>query len=119
MVHDDTFAADNLLSRGQEVQIEVDDSEVVYMELEPGEVSLHHVKLVHGSNANSSDSRRIGLAIRMIPTHVRQTVGLKDFATLVLGEDRFNHFEYERAPERDLGEQEINCLLYTSPSPRD
>ncbi|MAW34120.1 MAG: phytanoyl-CoA dioxygenase [Proteobacteria bacterium] len=107
MVHDDTFAADNLLSRGQEVQIKVDDSEVVDMELEPGEVSLHHVKLVHGSNANSSNSRRIGLAIRMIPTHVKQTVGPKDFATLVSGEDRFNHFEYERAPERDLGEQEI------------
>ncbi len=106
MAHKDTFAKDNLLTRGQEVEIEVDESQAVHMELEPGEVSLHHVKLVHGSNANSSSSRRVGLAIRMIPTHVRQTEGPKDFATLVYGKDSFNHFEYERAPQRDLGEDE-------------
>ena len=46
MAHEDTFAADNLLSRGQKVKIEVDESKVVDMELEPGEVSLHHVKPV-------------------------------------------------------------------------
>ncbi len=40
--------------------------------LRAGEVSLHHVKLVHGSAPNGSGERRIGLAIRYIPPEVRQ-----------------------------------------------
>ena len=31
-----------------------------HVELEPGEMSLHHVKLFHGSEPNPSDDRRIG-----------------------------------------------------------
>ena len=50
-------------------------------------MSLHHVKLIHGSEPNPSDKRRIGLAIRYIPTHVRQTAGMTDSATLVRGVD--------------------------------
>ena len=57
------------------------------MVLQPGEMSLHHVKLFHGSNANTSDDRRIGFAIRYLPTHVRQVVGAKDSALLVRGVD--------------------------------
>ena len=37
------------------------------MILEPGQVSLHDVYLVHGSLANRSDQRRAGLAIRYMP----------------------------------------------------
>ena len=57
------------------------------LDLEPGEISLHHVRLVHGSPANTSDDRRIGFAIRYIPTHLRQLFG-DDSASLVRGEDR-------------------------------
>lgn len=35
--------------------------------LEPGRVSLHDVYLVHGSNANTSDRRRMGLVLRFMP----------------------------------------------------
>jgi hypothetical protein len=38
-------------------------------------MSLHHVRMVHGSPANRSDDRRIGFAIRYIPTYVRQIAG--------------------------------------------
>ena len=57
------------------------------LELSPGEMSLHHVRLVHGSPPNTSDDRRIGFAIRYIPTSIRQLAG-EDSATLVRGEDR-------------------------------
>ncbi len=107
ILHRDTFAEDNLLTRGQEIDLVVNESDVVNMSLEPGEVSLHHVKLVHGSAANESDGRRIGLAIRLIPTHVRQTAGPRDYATLVLGHDLHKNFEYERAPTKTLGREEI------------
>lgn len=102
--HKDTFAADNMLSRGQEIEVEVDEKEAVDIVLQPGEMSLHHVKLIHGSNANSSDDRRIGFAIRYVPAYVRQVVGDKDSAVLVRGVDREQNFEHETPPAVDLDE---------------
>ena len=73
--HRDTFAKHNLLTRGQEVAVEVDERQAVRLDLRPGEMSLHHVRLVHGSPPNTSDDRRIGYAIRYIPTIVSQVAG--------------------------------------------
>ena len=99
--HRDTFAKNNLLTRGQEIAVDVDASNAVTIELEPGEISLHHVRLVHGSPANPSDDRRIGFAIRYIPTSVAQVAG-DDSATLVRGTDRFHHFALEPQPAADM-----------------
>ena len=99
--HKDTFAETNLLSRGQEVAVDVDASKAVTIELEPGEISLHHVRLVHGSPANPSDDRRIGFAIRYIPTSVAQVAG-RDSASLVRGVDRHRHFELEPRPSAEM-----------------
>jgi non-heme Fe2+,alpha-ketoglutarate-dependent halogenase len=99
--HRDTFDKHNLLTRGQEVEVEVDPTQAVTLTLRPGEMSLHHVRLVHGSPANPSDDRRIGFAIRYIPTRIRQTAG-EDSATLVRGEDRYHHFELEPRPTQEL-----------------
>lgn len=100
--HRDTFAKENLLSRGQEVAVDVDARKAVMLELEPGEISLHHVRLVHGSAPNPSDDRRIGYAIRYIPTDVQQIADKSDWATLVRGTDRFNHFRHEPRATTDL-----------------
>jgi hypothetical protein len=100
--HKDTFAKANLLSRGQEIQVQVDESTIVFDQLEPGQMSLHHVKLVHGSDANRSADRRLAFVIRYIPTRVRQVVGKTDSATLVRGVDRFDHFAPEARPASDL-----------------
>jgi non-heme Fe2+,alpha-ketoglutarate-dependent halogenase len=107
IAHRDTFAADNLLTRGQEIAVEVDERQAVMLTLQPGEMSLHHVRLIHGSDPNPSAKRRIGFAIRYLPTHVRQVVGTRDSATLVRGVDRFGNFEPEFAPERDLSDAAI------------
>jgi len=99
--HRDTFAKNNLLTRGQEVAVAVDEKKAKTIELAPGEISLHHVRLVHGSAANPSADRRIGFAIRYIPTSVAQIVG-GDSATLVRGVDDFHHFEHEPRPTTDM-----------------
>jgi hypothetical protein len=99
--HVDTFDKNNLLSRGQEIAVKVDESKGVAVELEPGQASLHHVLLAHGSAPNKSADRRIGFAIRYIPTHVKQAVGTRDSATLVRGVDTFHHFEHEPRPTAD------------------
>jgi len=100
--HDDTFDQNNLLTRGQEISVDVDEARAVYVELEPGQASLHHVLLFHGSEPNRSDDRRIGLAIRYIPTHLKQAVGARDWATLVRGKDTYGHFLPAHVPKRDL-----------------
>jgi non-heme Fe2+,alpha-ketoglutarate-dependent halogenase len=99
--HRDTFAPHNLLSRGQEIAVAVDEARGVDVVLDAGEMSLHHVRMVHGSPANHSGDRRIGFAIRYIPTSVRQLAG-DDSAMLVRGVDEHRHFAPERAPTADL-----------------
>jgi len=99
--HLDTFHRDNLLSRGQEIAVEVDKSKAVGIGLKAGEMSIHHIKLVHGSEPNRSNDRRIGFAIRYIPTYVRQTK-VRDSAMLVRGTDKYHHFDPEPRPQADL-----------------
>ncbi len=101
--HVDTFHKDNLLSRGQEIAVKVETDDTVDCILNPGEMSLHHVKLVHGSEPNRSSDRRIGLAIRYISTDVRQ-LKVRDSATLVRGFDRDGNFDHEPRPKGDLDE---------------
>jgi len=100
--HEDRFDDANLLSRGQEVAVKVDPATVVDVELQPGQMSLHHVLLFHGSEPNRSSWPRIGFAIRYVPTHVRQLSPIRDSALLVRGRDTFGHFDAEQSPEADL-----------------
>lgn len=102
VAHRDTFERDNLLTRGQEIAVEVDEAKAVDVIMAPGEASLHHVRLFHGSAPNKSSDRRIGFAIRYIPTYVRQIAGERDSATLVRGTDTFGHFEHEPRPQHEL-----------------
>ncbi|HEX3995864.1 MAG TPA: phytanoyl-CoA dioxygenase family protein [Acetobacteraceae bacterium] len=102
--HRDTFRSDNLLSRGQEVMVDVDASQADTLTLAAGEMSLHHVRLIHGSEPNPSDQRRIGFAIRYLPTYVRQVAGAHDWATLVRGVDHYGNFELEQRPDADMSE---------------
>jgi non-heme Fe2+,alpha-ketoglutarate-dependent halogenase len=100
--HTDTFAPANLLSRGQEVAVDVPDGAAVDIVLQPGEMSLHHVLIVHGSEPNKASWPRIGFAVRYVPTHVHRLGGEKDSALLVRGTDRHGNFEHEIPPQAEL-----------------
>jgi hypothetical protein len=84
--HHDTFGADNVLSRGQEITIGHDPADEVVVALHPGELSLHHGLMFHGSGPNGSDVRRVGIAIRYVTPSVRQEIGGVDYATPVRGD---------------------------------
>jgi ectoine hydroxylase-related dioxygenase (phytanoyl-CoA dioxygenase family) len=90
--HEDGYQADNMLTRGQEISVEVDESLAVDMPLRPGEASLHNGRLAHASGPNRSADRRIGLSLHYAPASTKQVVGDWDSAALVRGEDRFGHF---------------------------
>jgi non-heme Fe2+,alpha-ketoglutarate-dependent halogenase len=99
----DTFAENSALTRGQEISVAVDEQLAVDLTLAPGQMSMHHLWIVHGSNANRTEIPRIGLAVRYISTRVRQH-GVDDpFAMLVRGEDTHHHFRLTARPTRNDG----------------
>lgn len=108
--HRDTYDPDNLLSRGQEVAVEVKAGDWVDLVLAPGEMSLHHVNIVHGSDRNRSNDRRIGFAARYFATQVRQKSPRRDSAFLVAGQDRYGHFDLEPAPPGTIPTRLAPCM---------
>ena len=52
--HRDSFATNNALTRGQEAVIEIADDDTICVPLAPGQISLHHGKLLHCSGPNRS-----------------------------------------------------------------
>lgn len=97
--HAETYDPDNLLSRGQQVT-DVDDSGAVDVLLRPGEMSIHHGNLLHSSEPNVSEGRRIGFALMMFPTRVRSTLGRRP-ATLIRGADAYGHWDHDPLPRFD------------------
>lgn len=100
--HIETYDKDSLLTRGQELTIDIAERSPVTMELEPGQMSMHNGRAAHGSGPNSTDDRRIGLSFQYMPTSARQTLVDWDTAALVRGVDDYNHFEHGPRPESDL-----------------
>jgi ectoine hydroxylase-related dioxygenase (phytanoyl-CoA dioxygenase family) len=48
-----------------------DEAKAVDIELQPNEASIHHVKIIHGSNPNTGTTRRAVFTVRYFPTHVK------------------------------------------------
>jgi len=82
----------NLLPSGLEVAREVEEHNATNVVLRSGEMSLHHVNLVHGSNPNYSPGPRLGFAVRYVAPTVRQGVA-KVPTVLARGEDNEGYFE--------------------------
>ena len=72
MPHVDTYAEDNILTRGQTI-LDVDESRAVNVELETGDAALFDYKIAHASHPNRSDDRRIAVVLRYMPPSARQT----------------------------------------------
>jgi non-haem Fe2+, alpha-ketoglutarate-dependent halogenase len=67
LLEHDNIQDPNLLNRrGERLRMDVDESQAVDLVLKPGEMSLHHTNIVHGSNPNRSDGPRIGFIVRFV-----------------------------------------------------
>jgi hypothetical protein len=88
----------NMLSSGQHVDADLSAFKPVATSLEPGEASLHHAWLVHGSPPNVSAERRVGVTFVYHSPAVTQLGTLKTSALLVRGQNRYGHFELEDPP---------------------
>ena len=104
--HDDTFGETNILTRGQTIG-DVDETEVVDLVLEPGQLSFHHMRVIHSSQPNLSDDRRIGFVIQCyMPPHMRQTLG-KTFVQVARGTDGEGNFPYVQRPSADMQDADV------------
>lgn len=99
--HVDKKAEGELLSRGETIELEIDEAETVPVLIDAGEVSFHHLFTPHGSGPNGSDAPRVNQVITYIAPSVRPKRG-DDSAVLARGHDRFGHFEHEPRPEADF-----------------
>lgn len=68
--HSDSAIENNMVP----FSVELDKARAVDVELRSGEMSLHDARLVHGSQPNQSDDKRIGFIIRFVTPQYRQTV---------------------------------------------
>ena len=105
--HNDTFDENNLLTRGQEIAVEVDENEAFTASLESGQASMHHGHLFHSSGPNTTSDRRIGMAIRYIKPSMKQKTGDKPLVALVSGSDEYNHFTIAGPPNSRLSAQDF------------
>ncbi|WP_254447883.1 phytanoyl-CoA dioxygenase family protein [Ruegeria arenilitoris] len=106
--HNDTFSDNNLLSRGQEVAVDVAEEDKTHIELRPGQMSLHHGLTIHGSGPNVSNDRRIGLAIRYLNPNAQQKIADRDYAMLARGRDKVGNFIQIPAPTELFSADALN-----------
>ena len=104
--HDQNFNEGNLLTRGQTVR-NVPKEKTTPLILKAGQMSLHHPTVVHGSDLNKSDDRRIGFVIQSyIGTNVKQILG-KNSVQLARGIDEFNYHEKIERPKSLLNKNDL------------
>jgi non-haem Fe2+, alpha-ketoglutarate-dependent halogenase len=100
--HKDTSTPGNLLSRGQTIDHKLDHTRYEMMPLRAGQISLHHTHIVHSSDPNRTNERRIGIGVSYIPPHCRLLNDVRVTAALVRGRDDYGHFDPEPRPEVDF-----------------
>ena len=105
LLHADKPNPDLMLSRGQTIAKDIDETGAVSLIMQPGEVSFHHTLAIHRSRPNTTDEPRIGIGISYIPTRVRHVGETRLSATLARGTDRYGHFDLEPA----LGEEKSDA----------
>ena len=120
--HEDTFAENNILTRGQVIQ-DVDKSKAIDLILQPGEMSIHHGAVIHGSQPNNSNQRRIGFSLQSyMPNNVKQIVGRnlwthvrgqkrQDDDGMLLDRPRFN-MDPNTVAQRKIANENLSEILY-------
>ena len=108
--HNQMFNEGNLLTRGQTVN-NVPTDETTPLVLKSGQMSLHHPKVVHGSDLNNSNDRRIGFVIQSyISTNVKQVLG-QNGVQLARGSDEFGNHKIIRRSSGLLKKADIKLRI--------
>jgi ectoine hydroxylase-related dioxygenase (phytanoyl-CoA dioxygenase family) len=117
--HVDSFAPDNLLTRGQEIAVEVDEASAMNVLLRAGQASFHHGHMFHASGPNQTNSRRLGVAIRFVAPTMKQVSGDKLLVSHVSGKDGYGHFEIMPPPAGRLLAEDFDRARRNTDMKRD
>lgn len=104
--HAEDDASRHIALRGEHIVAPKGADDAVPVCLRAGQMSLHHMRTVHGSPGNTTGDRRMTVAMTFIPPHVRPLSG-RDTATLVQGVDRYGHWLEE--PAMPQGGYDLSC----------
>ena len=106
--HQDTFSENNILTRGQFVK-DVDEKKAVNLILNPGEMSIHHGSVIHGSKPNKSKQRRIGFALQSYcPHEIEQIIGKNIWMQIRGGKRNDRDGLQLRRPQFDMDPLAVN-----------
>ena len=106
--HQDTFDENNILTRGQVVK-DVDEKKAVNLILKPGEMSIHHGAVIHGSKPNKSKQRRIGFALQSYcPHEIEQIIGKNIWMQIRGGKRNDRDGLQLRRPQFDMDPLAVN-----------
>jgi non-haem Fe2+, alpha-ketoglutarate-dependent halogenase len=100
---------ENMLASGLSLAQNPDESGAVAVVLKAGEMSLHHLNLVHGSKRNRTEQRRIGFAVRYVSPEVSQRLQHHS-VLLARGRDDFHNYELLSEPPTDNIEEGVARL---------
>lgn len=105
--HQDTFAEDNILTRGQVIQ-DIDEQSAIDLELKPGQMSIHHARVIHGSRPNEGTDRRVGFVLQAyVPAGARQTIG-NNYWQPARGDFMQPDFVALKRPQHDMDSSAVN-----------
>ncbi|KAA1246567.1 glycosyltransferase [Aquimarina sp. RZ0] len=97
--HDSIPSENSMLPSGLSVVEAFNKETAVNIELKAGEMSLHHVNIIHGSTPNISKKPRIGFAIRYISAEVTQELYHHE-VLLAKGKYDGNHYKLLKNPPK-------------------
>ena len=98
----ETYGPDNMLSRGQEIAVDVDEAQAVDLALRPGEFSLHHVAIVHGSGPTFPTFQESGLPCAMCLQTLSTMPLSATWSSLCVERMNGDTCEIAELPERDM-----------------
>jgi len=114
--HDNVLDDPNLLNRrGERLRMDVDESQALEVTLQPGEMSLHHPNVVHGSNPNGSAGPRIGFIVRFVTS---QTTNRERKVMRVRGDADCSHLRLASPPVTEDLQTAVMKWLETNSTPR-
>jgi non-heme Fe2+,alpha-ketoglutarate-dependent halogenase len=103
--HTNTVDEANMTERGEQVAAVINEAEALDVVLQPGEMSLHHSTIIHGSRPNTSSEPRIGFIVRFVTNQITNRAwpmlrvrGKADCSHLTLAEPRLGtdqHMAFE------------------------
>ena len=103
--HVELKTVNNLLERGEQVQMAVDEGEVVDLVLRAGQMSLHHNTVIHKSNPNVSGARRIGFIVRFVSSQLPRSAYP---VVRVRGSGDIRHLPVLEGPPQDTFEESFS-----------